>query len=136
MCLCKLSSVSTGVCLSSSTTSRACVCNGSDPGSANSRCTPRGMCVCTRDQGWVWVCVCICHVPSPVDSYLCLCVFMYMLTPLNDCDYVRQVILVLIMKYFALTIVSYSHATTLSNLFNKQSANSSRARKSPTVHTR
>ena len=34
--------------------------------------------------------VCVCHHRSPVDSFLCVYVCICMLTPLNDCDYIRQ----------------------------------------------
>ena len=68
------------VCLSSSTKSRVCVRNGSDPDSANKRRAPRYMCVCEREikDGYGCVYVCVCHFPSPVNSYLCMCICMYM----------------------------------------------------------
>ena len=36
------------------------------------------------------MCVCVGHHHSPVNSYLCAYVCICMLTPLNDCDYIRQ----------------------------------------------
>ena len=47
-----------------------------------------GVCVCVCVC--VSVCVCVCHHHSPVDSFLCVYVSICMLTPLNDCDYIRQ----------------------------------------------
>ena len=38
----------------------------------------------------VCMCVCVCHHHSPVDSFLCVYVCICMLTPLNDCNYIRQ----------------------------------------------
>ena len=43
--------------------------------------------------------------------------------------------LMLTMRYFALKIVSYSHAITPSNLINKSSSNNPTQIKSPTRHT-
>ena len=37
----------------------------------------------------VCVCVRVCHHHYPVDSFLCMYVCICMLTPLNDCDYIR-----------------------------------------------
>ena len=38
----------------------------------------------------MYVCVRVCHHQSPVDSFLCVYVSICMLTPLNDCNYIRQ----------------------------------------------
>ena len=63
------------------------------------------------------VCVYVRHHHSPVNSYLCAYVCICMLTPLNDCDY-KAVILLLIMKYFVLKMISYSHTTAPCNLLS------------------
>ena len=90
------------------------------------------VCLCTQDQGWVWACecVCACPFPSPVDTCLYVCVRMYMY--INTAKWLRlhkAILLQLIMKRFALKIVSYS---TTCNLINKQSANNSTKRNSLT----
>ena len=51
------------------------------------------MCVCAhaRSRVGMGVCMCVClSSSSPVDSFLCVYVSICMLTPLNDCDYIRQ----------------------------------------------
>ena len=95
------------VCLSPSTKSLVSVCNGSNLESANKRRAPRCMCACARkiqdEYGCVYVRVC--HFPSPINSYLGVCVYMYMYV--NTTERMRlqkAVVLVLIMKYFVLKI--------------------------------
>ena len=65
-------------CLSSSTKSLVCAGNRNNPESANKRRTPRCMCVCAREIKGGYECVSVWHFLSPVDSYLCMCVCMYM----------------------------------------------------------
>ena len=52
------------------------------------------VCVCVHLRSRVCIgvcmCVCVCHHHSHVDSFLCVNVRICMLTPLNDCDYIRQ----------------------------------------------
>ena len=68
------------------------------------------------------MCVSIIITLLPTVTCVCMyvCIYMYanIATPLNDCDYIRAVILLLIMKYFVLKIVSYSHTTTPGNLLS------------------
>ena len=64
-----------------------CVCNGSTPGRAVNARTIR-VCSCTRKVKGA--CTCVCHRHSPVDSYLRVSVYVAILTPVNDCDYIRQ----------------------------------------------
>ena len=60
------------------------------------RSAPRCVSVCAhvRSRVGMGVCmcayVCVCNHHSPVDSFLCVYVSICMLTPLNDCDYIRQ----------------------------------------------
>ena len=97
VCLCKQSSLGMGidVCVIINQISNrqllVCVCNGSAPGSAKKRCAQRCMCVCTRESkgGYGCVYVRVCQFHSPIDRYLCVYV-LCMLTPLKDCDYIRQ----------------------------------------------
>ena len=71
-----------------------CVCNGSAPGSAIKKRLEMCECVCahvrSRASIGMRMYVCVSHHHSPVDSFLCVYVCIYMLTPLNDCDYIRQ----------------------------------------------
>ena len=76
MCLVKLSSVDTGmgVCMSSSTTSLVCVCNGNDPGSAN-KIRARDVCVFVQARETVGMGVCL---PYPVSTrHLFVCMYVY-----------------------------------------------------------
>ena len=61
------------------------------------RSAPRCVSVCAHVRSRVGmgvcmggVCVCVCHHHSPVDSFFCVYESICMLTPLNDCDYIRQ----------------------------------------------
>ena len=77
------------------------------------------MCVrCARSQEWVYVCVYVCHFTTLSNSYLCVCVYMYVNTA-ERIQLQNAVILLLIMLiYFVLKIVSYPHTTTPSNLIS------------------
>ena len=147
------------VCLSS-TKSLVCVCNGSDPGSANKRRATGCMRVCVRDSKDRYGCVyvCVCHFSSPVDRcvcvcvcvgvcvwacvYVCVCMYMYV-NPTERLRLHNAVILVLIMKYFTLKSLVFPRKNSLvfprnytCKVIYKQSANSSTERKPPTLHTR
>ena len=52
------------------------------------------MCLCAGKIKVRHGCVCVCHDHSPVGSFLCVYVSICMLTPLNDCDYIRQYFIV------------------------------------------
>ena len=73
-----------------------CVCNGSALGSAIKKHPEMCLCVCVCTQVrsrvgmGVCMCVCVCHHHSPVENFLRVYVLICMLTPLNDCDYIRQ----------------------------------------------
>ena len=96
---------------------------------------PRCTCLCTREQGWVWVFVC--YFSSPIDSYLCVCICMYMYVNTTErLRFHKAVILLLIMKYFVLKTIFYSHTTTPCNLIKSSPPNGPTQRKSPTGHTR
>ena len=62
-----------------------CVCNGSAI-----KEVPQDVCVCLYTRKTKGIHVCVCHHHSPVDSFLCVYVCICMLTPLIDCDYMRQ----------------------------------------------
>ena len=64
------------------------VCKETGSVSVKEERTTRRMCVCACKQ--VWVKVYVRHLHSPVDSYLCVYVHKCMLTPLNKCNYIRQ----------------------------------------------
>ena len=70
------------------------ICNESAPGSAQEKRAQRYVCLCTWDLAWVWVCVCVGLSSSLFSRQLFVCACMYvcicMLTPLNDCDYIRH----------------------------------------------
>ena len=107
-------------------------CNGSALGSAKSE--PRDVRIFVHVRSRVGLGVCICHLNSPVDSYLCVYVCRHVNTT-KRLQLHRAFILLLIIQQFVLKMLSYSHTTTPCNLINKQSANSSTQRKSPTGHT-
>ena len=46
-------------------------------------------CVCAHVRSRVGISVCVCHHHSTVDSFLWVYESICMLTPLNDCDYIR-----------------------------------------------
>ena len=67
------------------------------------------VCMCTRKKkGGTGVCVCLSSSLSRRHLLVCVC----MLTSLNACDYIRQLL------YIVLKIISYSHITTPCNLLN------------------
>ena len=104
MCLCKQSSVGMGMCVSSLNKSPVhsylCVCVMKCSWECYKRSAPRCVSVCAhvRSRVGMGVCmgvcmcayVCVCHHHSPVDSFLWVYESICMLTPLNDCDYIRQ----------------------------------------------
>ena len=119
MCLCKQSSMGMGMCVPSSNTSpvhsHLCVCNGSTPESYI-KGAPRDVCLCTHKikgrHGWVFLSSSLSH------RQLLVCV-MYMYA--NTAEWLqlhKAVILLLVIKYFVLKIVSYSHTTTPYNLLS------------------
>ena len=65
--------------------------NGSAPGNAIKE-APRNVRVCThvRSRVGMGVCMCVCYHHSPVENFLRVYVRTCMLTPLNNCDYIRQ----------------------------------------------
>ena len=120
-----------------------CLCNGSAPGSPDAR--PRcvcafvhsyvrsrvgmGVCMCVsgiitlpsyvKSRVSMGVCICVCPASSLYRRQLLVCVCMCMCANIAECLQLHKaVILLLIMKYFALKIVSYSHTTTLCNLLS------------------
>ena len=84
------------------------------------RGTLRDVCVFVhaRSRVGMGVCMCLC-LPFPTfqNSYLCVCMHMNV----NNGERLQ---LHKTLKYFALTIFSYSHTTTPCNPINMQSANS------------
>ena len=117
-----------------------CICNGSTPGRAEERRVPRSTCICACEinNGHGCVYVCVCHFRFQVNSYLCVYVYICMYMYVNTVELLqlhKVIILLLMMKYFVLKIISYSHTTTPCNLINKQPANNPTQQKSPTGHT-
>ena len=84
------------VCMSVSSSTKSpvatCVCNGRDPGSAI-RGAQRDACVCLCIRKIKGVCTCVSVIITLLLTATCVCVCMYcisMLTPLYNCDYIRQ----------------------------------------------
>ena len=128
MCLCKQWSadMSMGVCMcvSSSTKSPVdsylCVCVLSKHFWKGRKCAHQ-MCVCscTRKIKGGHECVCVCPASwlSRQQLLVCVCVYMYA----NTAEWLRlhkAVILLLIMKYFVLKMISYSHTTAPCNFLS------------------
>ena len=82
---------------------------------------PRCMCICAREFKSGYGCVCVCLSFSlAIDGYLCVCVWMYMYVKLAErLQLHKAVILLLFMKNFILSIVSYYHSTIPCKLINK-----------------
>ena len=110
------------MCVSSSTKSPVdsylCVCVLSKHSWKGCKCTHHMcVCLCTRKikGGHECVYVCVRHHHSPINSYLCA--YMYA----NTAERLRlyeAVILLLIMKYFVIKMISYSHTTAPCNLLS------------------
>ena len=77
------------------------------------------ICVCKRCSVDMGVCMCVCPASSLSRQQLLVCVCVYMYA--NTAERLRShkaVILLLIMKYFVLKMISYSHTTAPCNLFS------------------
>ena len=97
-----------------------CVCYQSTPGTA---VNARTICVCVRAhvrlRVGMSVCMCVCPASSLSRQQLLVCVCVYMYA--NTAEWLRlhkTVILLLIMKYFVLKMISYSHTTALCNFLS------------------
>ena len=112
------------MCVSSSTKSPVdsylCVCYRSTPGRA---VNARTRCVCVRAhirlRVGMSVCMCVCPASSLSRQQLLVCVCVYMYA--NTAEQLRlhkTVILLLIMKYFVLKMILYSHTTAPCNLLS------------------
>ena len=131
MCCATQSNVGMGVCMCVSSSNKSpvhsylCVCHEALLGvlwkKRPEMC--KRVCAHVRSRVGMGVCmrVCVCHHHSPVDSFLCVYVSICMLTPLNDCDYIRQYFTVLCnTKFFVLKMVFYSYISTSCNLLSSQ----------------
>ena len=93
-----------------------CVCYRSTPGRA---VNARNRCVCVRAHVRLRVGMSVCPASSLSRQQLlvCVCVYMYANTA-KRLRLHKTVILLLIMKYFVLKMISYSHTTAPWNLLS------------------
>ena len=127
MCCATQSNVGMGMCMCVSSLNKSpvhsyfcvCVCVMKRSWECYKRSTPRCACLCASKIKGRHGCVCVCHHHSPVVSLLCVCVYVSicMLTPLNDCDYIRQYFTVNY-KVLCIKMVLYSHISTSCNLLS------------------